>query len=37
MDFGPCLDESLLRSREFTADALDRIESEHGLRILIDA
>lgn len=35
MDFGPGLDESLLGARQIAANALDRIESEHALGILI--
>jgi hypothetical protein len=35
MDFGAGLDESLLGARQIAANALDRIESEHGLGILI--
>ena len=35
MDFGPGLDESLLGARQIAANALDRIEREHALGILI--
>ena len=35
MNFRPRLDEALLRSRESAANALDRIESECGQRVLI--
>ena len=35
MDFGPGLDESLLGARQIAANALDRIEREHTLGILI--
>ena len=35
MNFGPRLDEALLRAREPAADALDRIESKRGQGVLI--
>ena len=35
MDFGPGLDESLLGAWQIAANALDRIEREHALGILI--
>ncbi len=35
MDFGPGLDESLLGARQIAASALDRIEREHALGILM--
>lgn len=35
MDFGPGLDEALLCARQIPANALDRIEREHALGILI--
>ena len=35
MNFRPCFDESLLRSRKTAADELDRIDGEHSRRVLI--
>ena len=35
MKFRPCLDEALLRPREPTANAFDRIESECGQGVLV--
>src|SRR5436190_23655882 len=36
MDFSPRFDKALLRSRESAADALDGIECEHRLQVLIN-